>query len=55
MRITYACPSCEATVSQAGVESAQTLICPRCQAVIPVPENGIDWIGPSGAPAEPGT
>lgn len=55
MRITYACPACDATVTQAGVESLAALECSRCGAVLPVPEGAIGWSGPTGEPAEPGT
>lgn len=55
MRITFACPSCDATVTQSDVEAARALACSRCGAVVPVPEGAIGWSGPSGGAADPGT
>ncbi|MFM1904467.1 MAG: hypothetical protein RLZZ440_2367 [Planctomycetota bacterium] len=55
MRITYACPACDATVTHAGVESLATLDCPHCHAALAVPAGAIGWSGPGGEAAEPGT
>jgi hypothetical protein len=55
MRITYACPSCDATVSHAGVETAPSLACPHCHAVVAVPSDAIAWTNAAGGVAEPGT
>jgi hypothetical protein len=54
MRITYACPACDATVTRGDVESAATLDCPHCRAVVTVPADAIGWTGPNGEPTEPG-
>ena len=48
MRITYACPACDATVMHDGAESARTLVCPQCQAAIDVPADAIGQIDGSG-------
>ena len=53
MRITYACPACDATVMHDGAESAHTLVCPQCQAVLEVPADAIAWIGVDGGPGAP--
>jgi len=37
MRITHACPACDATVTIDGIESLSELVCPACQATMPVP------------------
>ena len=37
MRITYACPACQATTSIDGIESRDSLECSACRAVLPVP------------------
>jgi hypothetical protein len=55
MRITYACPACHATVSQAGAESARSLVCSACGAVVEVPAEAIGWSSAGGGPGEPGT
>ncbi len=55
MRITYACPACDATVTHAGVESLATLDCPHCGAALPIPTAAIGWSKPGGGAAEPGT
>lgn len=54
MRITYACPACEATVSIDGVETMSSLVCPLCTAAVEVPRDAIGWSGPGGEPAEAG-
>lgn len=41
MRITYACPACDATASVDGVESRATLVCPACQTALDIPTDGI--------------
>jgi hypothetical protein len=55
MRITYACPGCDATVTQAGVETATALACPHCHAVVAVPADAIGWTNAAGGATEPGT
>jgi len=37
MRITYACPACQATTSIDGIETRQSLDCAACAAVLPIP------------------
>jgi len=54
MRITYACPACDATVTQADVETASALVCGRCGAEVAVPAGGIAWTNAAGGAAEPG-
>lgn len=54
MRITYACPSCSATVSLDGVETATRLECPRCAGVVEVPRDAVAWAGPAGEPVAAG-
>jgi hypothetical protein len=41
MRITFACPSCEATVAVDGIETRRVIECPACGAAIEVPGDGI--------------
>jgi hypothetical protein len=55
MRITYACPSCEATVALDDAESLAILSCPRCGGTVEVPADAVAWTGPGGEPAAPGT
>ena len=55
MQITYACPACDATVTQADVESATVLACPHCGGTIEVPVDAISWSNPAGGAAEPGS
>ncbi len=43
MRITYACPACQATATDDRVEDRSTVECPACDAVLPVPEGAIQW------------
>jgi hypothetical protein len=54
MRITYACPACEATVMHDGAESARALVCPQCQATVEVPADAVAWIGADGERAAAG-
>ncbi len=54
MRITLACPACDATATHDRVESLRTLACPRCAAVLEVPADAIAWVGPDGAVAPAG-
>lgn len=54
MRITYACPSCDATVTQSGVETATSLCCSRCGAFVAVPADGVAWTNAAGGAADPG-
>ena len=42
MRITYACPGCDATVTQADAESARGLECPRCGAITEPPAGAVE-------------
>jgi len=46
MRITYACPACQATVTQDSIESAHCLECSGCHAAIELPEDAIVRAGP---------
>jgi hypothetical protein len=55
MRITYACSACDATVTHAPVETARSLTCPQCAAVVAVPADAIGWTNAAGGAAEPGT
>lgn len=41
MRITYACPACDATAIVDGVESRGVLSCPACHAAVDIPADGI--------------
>ena len=41
MRITYACPACQATTSIDGIENRETLDCAACGAVLPIPGDAI--------------
>lgn len=52
MRITYACPSCDATVTQLGAEVARSLVCSRCGAEVEVPADAISWTNAAGGTAE---
>jgi hypothetical protein len=54
MRITYACPSCDATVTCAGVETATSLACSRCGADVAVPTDAVAWVNAAGGTVEPG-
>ncbi len=54
MRITYACPACEATVSRSGVETARSLSCPRCGAEVTLPADAVAWTNAAGGSVEPG-
>jgi len=55
MRITYACPACDATVSHDGVESARSVACPQCGEVVELPADAVAWINAAGGAADPGT
>jgi hypothetical protein len=55
MRITYACPSCSATVTRVGVETAHSLVCPQCAGEVTVPSDAIAWTNAAGGATEPGT
>jgi len=54
MRITYACPACDATVSLPGVESRTVLDCPACGGAVAVPAEAVAWATADGGPAAPG-
>ena len=54
MRITYACPACDATVSLGDAESLRTLDCPACSAAVEPPADGLAWVAADGGPADPG-
>ena len=54
MRITYACPACDATVSHGTAETLATLACPECGTVVAVPGDARVWVAADGAPAAPG-
>ena len=55
MRITYACPACDATVSLGDAESLRSLDCPACGAAVGPPADGLAWVAADGGPAGPGT
>lgn len=55
MRITYACPACDATVTHGQVETARSLDCPHCGVAVEMPTEAIGWSGPAGEVAEQGT
>ena len=55
MRITYACPACDATVTHAGAEAVRTLDCPQCHAAVEPPADAIAWVAADGTTAAPGT
>jgi hypothetical protein len=50
MRITYACPACQATTSIDGIETRQSLDCAACAAVLPIP---VDAFAGRGADTHP--
>ena len=54
MRITYACPSCDATVTHGHVETAREIVCPHCGVAIDIPVGAIGWSGPAGEGVEQG-
>lgn len=41
MRITYACPACQATTTLDGIETRETLDCAACGAVLPISADAI--------------
>ena len=41
MRITYACPACQATTSIDGIERRDSLECSACRAVLPIPPDAL--------------
>ena len=47
MRITYACPACQATTSIDGIETRESLECASCGAVLPIPADAIAGRGTS--------
>ena len=53
MRITYACPACEATVTHGGAEALRTLDCPQCHAAVEPSADAIAWVAADGTPAAP--
>jgi len=55
MRITYACPTCRATVGLDGIEAVPALTCPACGATVTVPDGAIAWSGPDGSPVAAGS
>ncbi len=55
MRITYACPSCGATVANSSIESAAAITCSRCAATIELPKDAVAWAGPGGEAMPAGT
>ncbi|MBM4021998.1 MAG: hypothetical protein FJ284_07130 [Planctomycetes bacterium] len=55
MRITYACPACDAVVSLPAVESRASLDCPTCGSGVEVPAEGVAWTAADGRAALPGT
>jgi hypothetical protein len=54
MRITYACPACDATVTHDGVESVRTLVCPSCRAAIELPADAVAWVAADGTASAAG-
>ncbi len=54
MRITYACPSCDATATDADVETARSLVCSRCNAEVNIPADAVAWTNAAGGGVEPG-
>lgn len=48
MRLTHACPSCDATIAHDGVEAATSVACPHCHAAVSLPADGVAWVGPDG-------
>lgn len=55
MRITYACPACDATVTHDRVETRPQLDCPHCAATLAVPPEAITWVAADGTPVAQGT
>lgn len=55
MRITYACPACEATVTRPDAEAAAALVCPECGGVVEVPADAVGWANAAGEAAGPAT
>lgn len=51
MRITYACPACQATTSLDGIETRDSLECSACQAVLPIPPGA--FAGRDGGDRQP--
>ena len=51
MRITYACPACDATVTHDRVETTPRLVCPHCAAALAVPPESVAWVAADGSPA----
>jgi len=54
MRITYACPACDATVTHGGAEALRRLDCPQCGAAVEPPADAIAWVAADGTTAAPG-
>jgi hypothetical protein len=46
MRVTYACPQCEATVTIDGIDSPVPLVCPTCRGAVQVPADAIAGVAP---------
>jgi len=55
MRITYACPACDATATRPDAEAATSLDCPRCGAVVEVPADAVGWANAAGGGADANT
>jgi hypothetical protein len=54
MRVTYACPACATTVAQDGAETAASLPCSACGAVLAVPAGAVEWRTADGRSSPPG-
>lgn len=54
MRLTHACPACDATIAHEGVESAATVACPHCSHAVSLPADAVAWVGSDGAPTSAG-
>lgn len=50
MRVTYACPTCGTTATRDKVETLSALICPACEATLPMPAEAVVVVNAGGAP-----
>lgn len=55
MRITYACPACDATVTHDRAESTPRLVCPHCSAGLDMPADAVVWVAADGSPTTAGS
>lgn len=51
MHIAYACPTCGTTVTHDHVEDLSALVCPACQATLPIPAEAITRCDSGGSGA----